>query len=120
MLEELDREGAVVVAPREALRGALVSLLDAVFELLPDRGDLYVATQGPSPADPPGTRTTRALIRFTGADGPAPNGLARAEQSVGLAAAGLALEAAGGTLVLDTGDAPTTLVLFDLPADASP
>lgn len=119
VLEELDREHAFVDAQRASLHGALVSLLDAVFELLPERGDLYVATQGPG-AGHTRESTTRAVLRFVSGDSAAPEGLSRAEQSLGIATATLLLESLGGQVVLDQSDAPTVLLLFELPAASDP
>jgi DNA-binding NtrC family response regulator len=118
VLEELDREGAWVAADRESLRSALVSLFDAVFDLLPERGDLYVATQGPAERDAR-EPFVRALVRFSTGDRGGDDGLSRTEQSLGLAAAELMIEELGGNLVLDLSEAPTALLLFELPAAAS-
>lgn len=112
VLEELDRESAWVDGDREQLRGALVALFDAVFELLPERGDLYVATQGPAEGD----RVVRALVRFAAGDAGDTTGLSRVEQSLGIATAELLIEELGGHLVLDLSEAPTALLLFELPA----
>ncbi len=113
VLEELDREGAWAWATREPVRAALVALFDAVFDLIPERGDLYVATQGPEER---GFGLVRALVRFSSAESGGADGLAPAEHSLGIASAELLLGEQGGRLVLDLSEAPTALVLFELPA----
>ncbi len=119
VLRELDRDRPEVLADEAQLRDALASLLDRALELVPDRGDLYLASRHHER----GLReapSVRILLRFaTSRDrAPRPEG-GEAEASIDLLAIENRIRAQGGTLTVDTGDAggaAETVVVLDLPA----
>ena len=126
VLEELDREGGRVLADREQLRFGLATLLDSLLELVPARGDLYVATRRhPGDATAPATApagvetvgSVRTLIRFSAGESPPPaGGLTRIEQNLGLSVLEAVIDAQGGSFALDLAELPAAMILFELPA----
>jgi signal transduction histidine kinase len=118
VLEELDRGEARARVDRERLRFAFEALLDKAFELVPERGDVYLAARQQTAASgaPAGVRV---LLRFRGGAGAAPTlrpEMAPAANALEFAVADLVVRGLGGRLTLDTRDARETVVLVDLPA----
>ncbi|MDJ0866705.1 MAG: histidine kinase dimerization/phospho-acceptor domain-containing protein, partial [Myxococcota bacterium] len=110
VLEELERERPHALADPTQLRFALHGLLGRTLALVPERGDLYVAThhrpQGPA---------LRVVLRFRA--GEEADGLGVLESSLWLTVAAAVIRAQGGSVTLDAGG-DETLVLVELPAPA--
>ena len=87
MLQELDTQRPQARGDREQLRFALDALLGACFELVPERGDLYLASKH-HPTGLRGEPSLRVLVRFHGPQRGAPAGripgLSPAENSLAL------------------------------------
>ncbi len=117
VLEELDREGGRVLADREQLRFGLATFFDALLELIPERGDLYVATRRHG-GDDERRAQVRTLIRFSTGEAPpsGEGGLSRVEQSLGIVALETVVGAQGGHFALDLAELPAALILFELAA----
>jgi len=119
VLKELDAERSMVVADREQLRFAFDALLGRSLELVPERGDVYLASRyhNGEPAHPP---SVRVLLRFhdpesVGSASPAP-GLSVAENSLELTVAELVIRAQGGRFALTSSEGKETVIVVDLPA----
>jgi signal transduction histidine kinase len=118
VLEELDRDEARARVDRDRLRFAFEALLDKAFDLVPERGDVYLAARQRTGATgaPAGARV---LLRFRGGAGAAPAQrpeMTPAANALEFALADLVVRGLGGQLTLDTRDASETVVLVDLPA----
>jgi DNA-binding NtrC family response regulator len=119
VLQELDTQHPEAKADPEQLRFALDALLDACFALVPERGDLYLASKH-VPAGLRGEPSHRVLVRFHGPQG-RPLGsrmsdVSALENSLALVLAGLAVRAQQGSLTVSEGQGDETLVILDLPA----
>jgi DNA-binding NtrC family response regulator len=112
VLEELDRAPPFARVDPERLRFALEGVIDRTLELVPERGDVYVASRG-SAGD-----GVRVLLRFRGprGEGVATGALAPAANALEIAIAELLVRAQGGALTLDTSDPNETILVIDLPA----
>jgi signal transduction histidine kinase len=118
VLEELDRSHPLARGDSAQLRLAFEALLDECLELVPERGDLYLASR----RDATGTRArpgVRVLLRFRGPEGtagaPGRAELAPAAHSLGFAIAELLIRAQGGSLTVDTAERHETVLVADLP-----
>jgi signal transduction histidine kinase len=119
VLRELDRSRPFVLADATQLRDALEGLLDEALSLVPDRGDLFVASKH-HPTGLRGGPAVRVLVRFqdgAAAAGPV-EGVSVAETALDLVLAELLVRAQGGTFHLDTAAGRETVVVIDLPAPA--
>lgn len=119
VLKELDRGRPFVLADAAQLRDALEGLLDEALALVPDGGDLYVASKH-HPAGLRGGPAVRVLVRFqdgSAAAGPV-EGVSVAETALDLVLAELLVRAQGGTFHLDSAAGRETVVVIDLPAPA--
>lgn len=121
VLEELDRSGARALADPEQLRLALEALLDKSIELVPERGDVYLASRHHA-SGLGGGPSLRILLRCRGgeprATPPTLPDVTPAANAVELAVADLVIRAQGGSFILDTSDPNETVVVIDLPAAA--
>jgi signal transduction histidine kinase len=119
MLTELDRSRSFVLADATQLRDALEAILDEALALVPDGGDLFVASKHHA-AMLRGGPAVRVLVRFqdgSAAAGPV-EGVSVAENSLDLVLAELLVRAQGGTFHLDSASGRETLLVIDLPAPA--
>jgi DNA-binding NtrC family response regulator len=117
VLCELDRSRPFVRADAIQLRDALEGILDEALALVPDRGDLFVASKH-HPAGLRGGPGVRVVVRFSdgaAATGPV-EGLSIAETSLDLVLAELLVRAQGGSFHLDTAAGRETMIVIDLPA----
>jgi DNA-binding NtrC family response regulator len=119
MLTELDRSRSFVLADATQLRDALEAILDEALALVPDGGDLFVASKHHA-GMLRGGPAVRVLVRFqdgSAAAGPV-EGVSVAENSLDLVLAELLVRAQGGTFHLDSASGRETLLVIDLPAPA--
>lgn len=117
VLCELDRSRPFVRADAIQLRDALEGILDEALALVPDRGDLFVASKH-HPAGLRGGPGVRVVVRFSddaAAAGPV-EGLSIAETSLDLVLAELLVRAQGGSFHLDSAAGRETVIVIDLPA----
>jgi DNA-binding NtrC family response regulator len=118
VLRELEREAPIALVDGPGLRVALAGLLDRALESLPERGDLFVATRRLQHG-PDGEPRLRVLLRHHNPPRGGENQDVLAEldpvQNVlEYVLAETIIEAAGGTLTIDSSDARETLILLDL------
>jgi DNA-binding NtrC family response regulator len=118
VLKELDPEHPLALCDAEQMRFAFEAMLDRALEMLPERGDLYLASRR-HPAGLRGAPSVRVLLRLQtpGRAASAPGqGLSPAENSLGFAIAEAVARAQGGAAAIDAGDPAETVILMDLPA----
>lgn len=121
VLKEIDRGQPLVRVDLEHLRFALAALVGKALSLMPERGDLYLASKhhpalGRSPA------SIRILLRYhtprrIGAD-PSFAGVSLAENALELVMAETLIRGLGGRLTLDETEADESVLVIDLPASA--
>ena len=117
VLTELERGRPFVLADPTQLRDALEGLLDEALVLVPERGDLFIASKH-HPAGLRGGSSLRVLVRFqdgAAAAGPV-EGLSVAETALDLVLAELLVRGQGGTFHVDSAAGRETLIVIDLPA----
>ena len=118
VLEELRRDATRAWADRDQLRFAWAALLDAVLELMPERGDLAIRSElVPGAQGEPGRIRTRVRFPTAGATEHYAE-LSQLEQNLGLAIAETVVETQGGSLVVDLGASPTATLCLELRAPA--
>jgi DNA-binding NtrC family response regulator len=119
VLEELDRSHPRALCDPEQLRFALEALLDKSLELVPARGDLYLASKRHA-SGLRGEPSIRVLLRYRGpeaaAGAPQLPEVSPAANALEFAIAELLIRAQGGSLALDTSDPNETVIVLDLPA----
>jgi DNA-binding NtrC family response regulator len=115
VLEELESAHPLALTDPDLLRVVLESVVDKVLELVPARGDVYVASRH-HPEDARGPATLRVLLRFGGGGRSSRPGLSPADNSLEFAVAESILAALGGRFTADTSETGETRVLIDLPA----
>ena len=119
VLKELDQSRPNVWGDGQLLRSALGGLFNRALEWVPERGDLYIASQHRSQG-PAGDASIRVLLRFQGASATRHSATTNeasslAESTLEFAAARAVILALGGTFTLDATERLTIIVL-DLPA----
>jgi two-component system response regulator PilR (NtrC family) len=118
VLKELDTDRPQGLCDPEQIRFALEALVDRSLGLLPERGDLYLASRH-HPTGLRGRPSLRVLLRLQGPRaGPAPEGVSEAENALEFAIAEAIVRAQDGELAIHAGDAGETVVILDLPAPA--
>jgi hypothetical protein len=115
VLEELESTHPRALTDPDLLRVVLESVFDKVLELVPERGDVYVASRH-HPEDARGRAALRVLLRFGGGGRGSRPGLSPAENALEFAVAESVLTALGGRFSTDTSETGETRVLIDLPA----
>ena len=119
VLKELDRSQPLAEVDPDQLRLALAALLAKAFDLIAERGDLYLASKH-SPTGLRGGPAVRVLLRFHSPGRVSPlgavQGVSLEETSLELFLADALVRAQDGILTVDTTDADETLILLDLPA----
>jgi DNA-binding NtrC family response regulator len=117
VLKELDPSRPIALCDAEQMKFAFDVLLDRALEMLPERGDLYLASRRHA-TGLAGGPSVRVLLRLqTPGRAAAPaRGLSPAENSLGLAIAEAVTRAQGGSVAISTSEPNETLVLMDLPA----
>jgi DNA-binding NtrC family response regulator len=117
VLKELDPSHPIALCDPEQLRFAFDAMLDRAIDMLPDRGDLYLASRRHA-TGLRGGPSVRVLLRLQlpGRGAPPGQGLSPAENSLGLAIAEAVARAQGGSVAIGAADPAETVVLMDLPA----
>lgn len=118
VLEELDPARPTVRCDPRQLRLALDAVLDKTLSVVPERGDVYLASRRLE-TGLRGGPCVRVLLRFRGPHarhGDMMPDVAPAANALDYAIADLLLRAQGGSLTLDASDRGETVVLIDLPA----
>jgi DNA-binding NtrC family response regulator len=117
VLKELDPSRPIAWCDPEQMRFAFGVMIDCALDMLPDRGDLYLASRRHA-TGLRGGPSVRVLLRLqTPGRAVAPGqGLSPAENSLGLAIAEAVTRAQGGSVAIGAGDPAETVVLMDLPA----
>jgi DNA-binding NtrC family response regulator len=119
VLQELDAQRPAARGDPEQIRFALDALLSACFGLVPDQGDLYLASKH-LPAGLRGGPCLRVLVRFHGPQRGAPAGrvagVSPAENSLAMVLAERVVRASHGNFTLNVSQGDETLVVLDLPA----
>jgi DNA-binding NtrC family response regulator len=112
VLKELDAAHPLAMGDPDQLRLALTALIDKAFDLVPERGDLYIASRHHSARS--GADTIRILIRFHSPDRAAD--LPHIDQSVEIIVAETVVQSMGGRVAVSSTEGEDALVLLDLPA----
>jgi signal transduction histidine kinase len=119
VLRELDRAHGTAIGDAAQLRFAFEALLTKALELVPDRGDVYVASRHHQDALHGGP-SLRVLLRFPSPDEILPTlevkGVSLSETALELVLADAIVRAQGGTMTASTADSRETVLLIDLPA----
>jgi DNA-binding NtrC family response regulator len=119
VLRELDREQGMALADAAQLRFAFDALLGKALELVPERGDIYVASRHHDDGLRGGP-VVRVLMRFESPDAIVPavevEGISLAETALELVLADAVVRSQGGTMTASTADSRETVILIDLPA----
>jgi hypothetical protein len=114
VLKELDASRPTAIADAAQLRLAFEALLDKALAIVPERGDLYIASRRHEGGGASGP-SVRVLLRFhdpsAGADALGP-----LENSIELLIAELIVRAQGGRLTLGASEAEERVIVVDLPA----
>jgi signal transduction histidine kinase len=114
VLKELDATRPTALADPAHLRLAFEALLDKALSIIPERGDLYIASR-PHDGGAANQRSVRVLLRFhdpsASASDPTP-----LQHSIELLVAELIVRAQGGHLTLAATEAEERVIVVDLPA----
>jgi signal transduction histidine kinase len=118
VLKELDPARPLALCDEEQMKFAFDVLLDRALEMLPERGDLYLASRRHA-TGLRGAPSVRVLLRLQtpGRSTATGQGLSPAENSLGLAIAEAVARAQGGSVAIAASDPNETLFLMDLPAE---
>lgn len=118
VLRELDREHGVALGDAAQYRFAFEALLDKALELVPERGDIYVASRHHPGDGDDAPSTVRVLIRFECPDEILPavevEGISLAETALDLVLADAVVRAQGGSMTVSTAETTETVILIDL------
>jgi DNA-binding NtrC family response regulator len=119
VLRELDREHPSVQGDAAQLRFAFTALLAKALELVPERGDVYLASRH-HPTGLRGAPAARVLLRFQNPEEGVPTlgveGVSLAETALEVVLADAIVRAHGGSFVASAADSRETVILVDLPA----
>lgn len=119
VLRELDREHPRVHGDAGQLRFAFAALLTKALELVPERGDVYLASRH-HPTGLRGAPAARVLLRFQNPEEGVPTlgveGVSLAETALEVVLADAIVRAHGGVFVTSAADGRETVILVDLPA----
>ncbi len=119
VLQELDTQHPAARGDAEQLRYALDALLGACFALVPERGDVYLASKHHA-AGPRSEGTLRVLVRFHGPQRAAAAalvpGVSPLENSLALVLAELVVRAQQGSFTVSEGQGDETLIVIELQA----
>jgi DNA-binding NtrC family response regulator len=125
VLQELDTREPFAVGDTDQLRFAFEALLNRCLTIVPERGDVYVASRHHD-AGLHGRPSVRVLVRLRASERdagpgseplePAPAGLSSAENALELAITETIVRAQGGAFTIDASDRQETVIVLDLPA----
>jgi hypothetical protein len=117
VLQELDTQHPQALGDPEQLRFALDALLSACFALVPERGDVYLASKH-HPSSLRGGPALRVLARFHGPQHASPTlrvpGVSPIENSLALVLAELVVRAQQGSFTISEGQGDETLIVIEL------
>ncbi len=121
VLKELDRSQPLALADPDQLRFAFDALINKVLDLVPDRGDVYLASRHHA-LGLHGGPGLRVLLRFRGAgaarSAESEERLSVSEHALEFVFAELLVRAQSGNLTVAAPDAGETVIVLDLPAPA--
>jgi signal transduction histidine kinase len=125
VLQELDTQEPFAVGDTDQLRFAFEALLNRCLTIVPERGDVYVASRHHD-AGLHGHPSVRVLVRLRASEReagpggeplePAAAGLSAAENALELAITETIVRAQGGAFTIDASDRQETVIVLDLPA----
>jgi signal transduction histidine kinase len=118
VLRELERERPEALGDAGQLRFALEALLGKALELVPERGDVYVASRHHADG-PGGGPCLRVLLRFQSPDEVLPTGvegISLAETALEVVLADAIVRSQGGVMSARSSDGRETVILIDLAA----
>lgn len=121
VLRELDRGQPLVLADGVHLQRALAGMLDRALTMVPERGDVYLASRHHD-GGPGAGPSVRILLRFDHGRrdrAPVVEGTTEVEASLEFIVAEAVVRAQGGSLTLDTTENQEAVVVIDLPAPAA-
>jgi signal transduction histidine kinase len=115
VLKELDSSRPMAIADPAQLRLAFEALFDKALAIVPERGDLYIASRrhegggGKSPS-------VRVLLRFHDPSAGGTDALGPLRHSIELLIAELIVRAQGGRFTLGASEAEERVIVVDLPS----
>ena len=115
VLKELDSNRPTALADPAQLRLAFEALFDKALALVPERGDLYIASrrhEGGGSSQP----SVRVLLRFHDPSAGGSDALGPLQHSIELLVAELIVRAQGGRFTLGASEAEERVLVVDLPA----
>jgi DNA-binding NtrC family response regulator len=118
VLQELDAQRGEARVDPDQLRFALDALLGACFTLVPERGDVYLASKH-HPSGLRGQPSLRVLIRFHGPERGSRSELpdvSPLRNSLGFVLTEHVVRANGGTFAINDNEGNETVVILELPA----
>jgi len=119
VLRELERRRPEVWADPDQLRFAFAGLVAKALELVPERGDVYIASRHHEDTLEGGPGL-RVLLRFETPEESLPTleveGISLAETALEVALADAVVRSQGGTMTASRSDSRETVILVDLPA----
>ena len=115
VLKELDSSRPTAIADAAQLRLAFEALFDKALAIVPERGDLYIASRRHEGGGSSGP-TVRVLLRFHDPSAGGANALGPLQNSIELLIAELIVRAQGGRLTLGASEAEERVLVVDLPA----
>jgi signal transduction histidine kinase len=115
VLKELDSSRPTAIADAAQLRLAFEALFDKALAIVPERGDLYIASRRHEGSGSSGP-TVRVLLRFHDPSAGGANALGPLQNSIELLIAELIVRAQGGRLTLGASEAEERVLVVDLPA----
>ena len=115
VLKELDSSRPTALADAAQLRLAFEALFDKALAIVPERGDLYIASRRHEGSGSNGP-TVRVLLRFHDPSAGGANALGPLQNSIELLIAELIVRAQGGRLTLGASEAEERVLVVDLPA----
>jgi DNA-binding NtrC family response regulator len=115
VLKELDSSRPTAIADAAQLRLAFEALFDKALAIVPERGDLYIASRRHEGGGSVGP-TVRVLLRFCDPSAGGAAALGPLENSIEFLIAELIVRAQGGRLTLGSSEAEERVLVVDLPA----
>ena len=115
VLKELDSSRPTAIADAAQLRLAFEALFDKALAIVPERGDLYIASRRHEGGGSNGP-SVRVLLRFADPSAGGADALGPLESSIELLIAELIVRVQGGRLTLGASEAEERVLVVDLPA----
>jgi DNA-binding NtrC family response regulator len=115
VLKELDSSRPTALADAAQLRLAFEALFDKAIAIVPERGDLYIASRRHEGGGSSGP-SIRVLLRFCDPSAGGAEALGPLQNSIELLIAELIVRAQGGRLTLGASEAEERVLVVDLPA----